>query len=233
MGWKSLARWWIEELESDPAYEEEIYPLLLELLDPQPGATYLDLGCGTGRMLAKLGETGAVGIGCDFNERLLKLAVGSGPVIRAALPELGWIKPGSVDGAYVGLVLEHLPDEVELFVQTARAVMPGGALALVINHPVWTAPQSSPVDSRDGEVLWRPGRYFGRGFSDEPAGNRKVRFYHRTLADLLNAASAAGWDLMTITERGISDRQIERVPDYEGQEHISRLLGARWVRRRC
>jgi hypothetical protein len=107
----------------------------------------------------------------------------------------------------------------------------GGHLALVINHPIWTAPRSSPIDNKEGEVLWRPGLYFGRGHSDEPAGKKKVRFYHRTTAALLNAASAAGWMLLRMEERGISRRQVERFPDYAGQEHIPRLLGARWVRR--
>lgn len=231
MGWKNLSHWWIEELENDPAYEEEIYPLLLELLEPHVASRYLDLGCGTGNMLARIRELGAVGIGCDLNPKLLRLALGSAPVVRATLPSLTWIKEGSFDGAYVGLVLEHIRDEGEFFAQAARAVKLGGVLALVINHPVWTAPHSSPVDTRDGETLWRPGKYFGRGFSDEPAGTKKVRFYHRTLADILNAASAAGWDLRAVVERSISARQIERVPDYLGQEHIPRLLGARWVRR--
>jgi SAM-dependent methyltransferase len=231
MGWKKLAQWWIEELENDPAYEEEITPLVLDLLDPIEGGAYLDLGCGTGRMLAKIREFGAIGIGCDLNPSLLKLAAGVAPVVCAALPELRWVKPGRFDGAYAGLVLEHIRDEREFFGQVADAVKSDGVLALVINHPVWTAPKSSPIDTRDGEVLWRPGTYFGRGFSDEPAGVHKVRFYHRTMADLLNAASAAGWDLMTTVERGISARQIEKVPEYAGQQHIPRLLGAKWRRR--
>ena len=103
-------------------------------------------------------------------------------------------------------------------------------MAVVINHPVWTAPMSSPMEDSSGETLWRPGVYFGRGHSDEPAGRKTVRFYHRTMADLLNAASAAGWDLERLEERGISPAQVERYPDYAGQEHIPRLLGTTWRR---
>jgi hypothetical protein len=80
-------------------------------------------------------------------------------------------------------------------------------------------------------VLWRPGRYFGRGHSDEPAGRRKVRFYHRTLASLLTTAATAGWDLWQVEEWGISAAAIARTPDYAGQEQIPRLLGIRWLRR--
>jgi SAM-dependent methyltransferase len=221
----------MEERASDPAYEEEISPLLLELLDPQEGSLYIDLGCGNGAVLAQVVATGSLGLGCDQSQQLLREAAQVAPVVRARLPNLEWARPASFDGAYIGLVLEHLEDEGGFLRQVASAVKPRGVLALVINHPIWTAPQSSPIDTQDGEVLWRPGRYFGRGYSDEPAGARKVRFYHRTLADLMNAASLAGWDLQMVTERGISARQMERSPEYAGQEHIPRLLGARWLRR--
>jgi hypothetical protein len=106
-----------------------------------------------------------------------------------------------------------------------------GALAVVINHPIWTAPGSSPIEQEDGEVLWRPGRYFGRGHSDEPAGRQKVRFYHRTLASLLTSAAMAGWDLQRVEEAGISAAAVARTPAYAGQEEIPRLLGLRWLRR--
>lgn len=170
-------------------------------------------------------------IGCDLSVLLLSRAIRYGPVVRCALPSLKWVKPSSVDGAYVGLVLEHLRDEKSFFSSAANVVRPGGVLAVVINHPIWTAPNSSPIEDAGGESLWRPGAYFGRGFSREPAGNDKVTFYHRTMADLINSASAAGWDLQRMEERGISPEQVRRVPDYEGQEHIPRVLGLRWTRR--
>lgn len=229
--WDRLDRWWLEELATDPAYQEEIEPLLVSLLDPESGRLYLDLGCGEGRLLRAVSAFASRVIGCDLSVLLLKRARQHGPVVRAVLPSLDWLRAESIDGALVGLVLEHLEDETALFEQTARVVKPGGTLALVINHPVWTAPESSPVEDAGGETLWRPGRYFGRGHSDEPAGKRKVRFYHRTVADLFNAASRGGWDLQRMEERGISPEQVARIPDYAGQEHIPRLLGIRWQRR--
>jgi hypothetical protein len=162
---------------------------------------------------------------------LLSRAILHGPVVRCALPSLKWLKPASIDGAYVGLVLEHLRDEKAFFASAANVVRPRGVLALVINHPVWTAPNSSPIEDAGGEILWRPGTYFGRGFSREPAGDDKVTFYHRTMADLLNSAAASGWDLQRMEERGLSRAQVKRTPDLEGQDHIPRILGLRWIRR--
>ena len=229
MSWERLGAWWIDELNSDPAYEEEIAPQLLALLAPERGRTYLDLGCGNGRMMSKVGATGARVVGCDLNLALLRQA--NAAVVRAVLPDLDWVRPDSFDGAYLGLVLEHLADEASLFQAVAGAVGQGGVLAVVVNHPIWTAPGSSPIEQEDGEVLWRPGRYFGRGYSDEPAGRQKVRFYHRTLASLLTAAAEAGWDLQRVEEAGISPAAVARTPAYVGQEEIPRLLGLRWLRR--
>ena len=231
VSWDRIDSWWLEELAGDPAYEEEIEPLLMSLLQPQPDLLYLDLGCGEGRLMRKVTAKGSRVVGCDLSPLLLSRAVRRGPVVQCALPSLKWLKPASVDGAYVGLVLEHLRDERAFFLSSANVVRPGGVLTVVINHPIWTAPHSSPIEDNGGEILWRPGTYFGRGFSREPAGRDKVTFYHRTMADLLNSASAAGWDLQRMDERGISPAQVKRIPDLAGQEHIPRLLGLRWTRR--
>jgi SAM-dependent methyltransferase len=229
MPWERLGAWWIEELNSDPAYEEEIAPQLLGLLAPERGRTYLDLGCGNGRMMRKVAATGARVVGCDLNVALLRQA--KAPVVKAVLPDLSWVRSRSLDGAYLGLVLEHLADEGALFQAASQAVRQGGVLALVINHPIWTAPGSSPIEQEGGEVLWRPGRYFGRGHSDEPAGRQKVRFYHRTVATLLTSAAIAGWDLQRVEEAGISPAAVARTPAYVGQEEIPRVLGLRWLLR--
>ena len=231
VSWERIDSWWLEELAGDPAYDEEIEPLLLSLLQPEPDLLYLDLGCGEGRLMRTVRAAGSRVVGCDLSQLLLSRAIHHGPVVRCALPSLKWVKPASFDGAYVGLVLEHLRDEKAFFVSAAGAVRSGGVLAVVINHPIWTAPKSSPIEDAGGEILWRPGTYFGRGFSREPAGDNKVTFYHRTMAELLNSASAAGWDLQRMDERGLSPEQVKRVPDLEGQEHIPRVLGARWKRR--
>jgi SAM-dependent methyltransferase len=231
VSWERLDSWWLEELADDPAYAEEIEPLLLDLLDPQPASHYLDLGCGEGRLMKAVVDREATVIGTDLSMLLLGRARSFGPVVQGLLPSLAWLKPDVFDGAYVGLVLEHVRDEAKFFAEAARVIRPGGILALVINHPIWTAPKSSPIEDAGGEILWRPGTYFGRGHSNEPAGKQKVTFYHRTMGDLLNAAAEAGWDLHRIEERGMSPEQVERIPDYAGQEHIPRVLGARWLRR--
>lgn len=221
MSWNQLGEWWRAELASDAAYEEVVTPLLLEVLQPQPGSVYLDLGCGDGRVMVQVGAAGAAPVGVEMALDLARLASTKAPTVVDRLPGLNAIRSRSVDGAYSVLVLEHLPETASFFAGVARVVRPGGVLGLVINHPAWTAPGSTPVTDEDGETLWRPGEYFEPGgASEEPAGDRTVTFYHRTTAELLNDAASAGWSL---------ERMIEK-PHHElvDQSGIPRLMACRW-----
>ena len=226
--WEDLAEWWIQEVAGDPAYQEEVLPLLLGLLDPQPGLVYLDAGCGDGRVMRAVGETGAKVIGCDVNLDLLHLAQTAGPVVGCRLPGLDWIRPGAFHGCYASLVVEHLADLEFFFMALAASVRTGGPLVLVVNHPLFTAPESGPVvDPTDGEVFWRWGTYLADGLTEEPAGPDRVTFYHRPLASLLNAAAGAGWALQHTVERAAPGTHD---PLLAGQGHIPRLLGLRWAK---
>jgi SAM-dependent methyltransferase len=227
--WEDLAGWWTEEVADDPAYQEQVLPLLLDLLEPQPGRTYLDAGCGDGRVMAAVVARGAVPIGCDLNVELLRQAHTVGPVVACRLPDLGWIRPAAVDGAYASLVAEHLPDLAPFLAGLAEAVTEGGPLVLVVNHPLFTAPESGPiVDPTDGEVFWRWGTYLEEGFTEEPAGDGRVTFYHRPLANILNSAAAAGWSLTRVVELGVSPESDDAL--LASQSHVPRLLGVRWTR---
>lgn len=227
--WRSLGEWWSAEVERDPAYREEVLPLLEELLEPQAGELYLDLGCGEGQAMRLVASRGGRSIGCDLNPGLLARAKGSGPLVRCRLPHLAWLRPGWLDGAFCVLVLEHL-DEVEAFFrQTASVVSAGGRLVVISNHPAYTAPGSGPVvDPDDGEVLWRWGPYLKGDSTTEPAGGGKVTIFHRPLGTLLTSAARAGWRLERLEERGVGEAAVRRDSLLLRQRFIPRLLGVRW-----
>lgn len=217
MSWNDLTCWWLEELVDDKAYESIVTPLLLDALQPEPASTYLDLGSGEGRVLRALEEHGAGGYGVEINQRL---AIRSGPrSMVAELPSIP-IRDHSVDGVYAVLVLEHLAKHEAFFTEAARVTRPRGVFALVANHPIWTAPDSTPITDTDGEVLWRPGEYFSDGPSEVKAGERTVTFHHRTMGALLNAAASAGWSLEHMIEQPHHE--------FEDQAGIPRLLACRW-----
>ncbi len=217
MTWAELGDWWQAELDGDPAYEGVITPLLLEIFDPVPGHLYLDLGSGEGRVLRSFRRLGVSAVGLEINETMA--ARSGGPVVVAELPGVPF-ESGRFDGAYCVLAIGHFSDHRTFFGECARVVRPGGALAVVMNHPVWTAPGSTPISDDDGEVLWRPGDYFSEGSTEMPAGEGTVTFHHRTISELLQAAADAGWSLGRIAER----------PHHElrDQAGIPRLLACRW-----
>ncbi len=222
--WDDLVEWWSEEVENDPAYAADVHPILLQLLPDDVGVA-MDLGCGEGQGMRLV----APGIfGCDLSHGLLIRAGVSGRVVRTRLPDLEWLRANSLDTAYSVYLLDLIEDHERFFVEVARCVKPGGALVIVINHPAYTAPDSAPFADLEGEILWRWGAYFSTGSSSEPAGDGELEFFHRPMADLLTAAASHGWMLEEMIERGLSRQTIARIPGYEGQEGIPRLLGVRW-----
>ena len=225
--WTDLDEWWLDEIH-DPAYAEQVLPLALRTLSPEAGSTYLDLGCGEGRVMKAVAEI-ATAIGVDVNLRLLVHAAPHGPVVAATLPQLNTFRVDSVDGAYVVLALEHIHDAETLFSSCATVVRPGGTLAVVLNHPVYTAPGSGPVlDPTDDEIYWRFGGYFERGSTQEPAGDATVEFVHRSMADLLTMAARQGWMLEHMEEEGVGEGAASRDPLLAKHGDIPHLLAVRW-----
>ena len=216
MSWVDLNKWWLEEVMSDPSYESVVTPLLFEVFQPMSGLRYLDAGCGEGRVMRSVEAVGASVDGLDLN---FELAVRAGRVFVGELPTIA-VRDDSYDGVYCVLTFEHVVDHMSFFVETARVVKDGGVLALVVNHPVWTAPESTPITDQFGEVLWRPGEYFSSGSTEMPAGDGMVVFHHRSMAAVLNAAAQAGWSLEAMVEQSHHE--------FEDQDGIPRLMAARW-----
>lgn len=228
--WAELADWWLAESASE-AYAEEVIPLLCEALPDVAGQKWLDAGCGEGAVADRAAERGAWVAGADLNPRLAGRAALRHPAVRCRLPDLGCLRDRSLDGAYAVLVLEHIADRGRFFAETARVVRPGGALAAVINHPVYTAPGSGPVlDPNDGEIFWRFGDYLTPGETTEPAGEGKVTFHHWPLGMLLSAAAAAGWSLERVWERGVGEGAAVRNPILSLHGQIPHLMALRWRR---
>jgi len=228
--WDELTDWWLVEVD-DPAYQEEVIPLFLEVLGPVRGKVLLDLGCGDGRIQDLLAARAAKVIGVDTNIELAGIAARGHPVFIHRLPDLGCVSDAAVDGAYAVLALEHLEDSGRFFAETARVSRSGGSLTIVINHPVYTAPGSGPViDPTDGELFWRFGAYLSEGRTREPAGDRSVEFIHRPIGTLLTGAATAGWSLEAVLEQGVGSRAASRDPILARHGDIPHLMALRWLR---
>lgn len=228
--WSDLSEWWLQEVR-DPAYREEVESLFLEVMEISPGEVVIDLGCGDGRTLDLVAGLGMRAIGIDVNPDLAARAAGRHPVVIGRLPDLGFVKDGSIGVAYAVLSLEHVENLEKLFIEVQRTVRPGGTLAVVINHPIYTSPGSGPViDPTDGEMFWRFGQYLHRGSGFEPAGDQVVEFRHRPLGVLLTAAARAGWSLEVALEQGVGTSAASRDPILAKHQDIPHLMALRWRR---
>lgn len=224
--WDDIADWWKSDIAADVAYENDVHPLLDELL-PDPSGVVLDLGCGEGQGMRRVG--GRV-FGADLSLELLRANGADGEVVLLRAPDLAPFRSEAFDTVYSVYLLDLIADHVRFFDDCSRVTRQGGTLVVIINHPVYTAPGSAPLMDEEGEVLWRWGTYFEPGASEEPAGDRTVVFHHRSLGDIMSAAAAAGWALESLVERPLSEATVAEMPGYVGQESIPRLAGFRWRR---
>jgi demethylmenaquinone methyltransferase/2-methoxy-6-polyprenyl-1,4-benzoquinol methylase len=112
-----------------------------------PGATVLDLGCGTGDLCDVVAGAGYSPIGVDFSAGMLASAHTRAPLARAdalALP----VPDASADGVVSGFALRNFVDLDRFFRECARVLRAGGRLAALE-----TAEPAGPV-LRAGHNLW-------------------------------------------------------------------------------
>jgi len=127
------------------------------------GLTVLDLGCGTGRHTQWLASRGGIVTGVDFSEEMLAKARRKGKTEAARfvmhdLHESLPFKPGEFDLVVSGLVLEHLRDLNEFFVNIYRVLKQPGRAVVSAMHPAMFLRNSQAqfTDPQSGEVV-RPG----------------------------------------------------------------------------
>ncbi|HKF91840.1 MAG TPA: ubiquinone/menaquinone biosynthesis methyltransferase [Acidimicrobiia bacterium] len=112
-----------------------------------PGATVLDLGCGTGDLCNVVAAAGYSPIGVDFSAGMLAAAHTPAPLARAdalALP----VPDASADAVVSGFALRNFVDLDRFFRECARVLRPGGRLAALE-----TAEPAGPL-LRAGHNLW-------------------------------------------------------------------------------
>jgi SAM-dependent methyltransferase len=143
---------WAEHAERYEAAASGFWRALLAVVPIEPAAAILDIGCGTGRStreVARLASSGAV-VGVDLSAKLLERAQAAARAERLSNVrfEQADAQVHPFPGAAFDLALSvfgvmFFADPVAAFVNIARALRPGGDLALLVwrglEHNEWVA----------------------------------------------------------------------------------------------
>lgn len=115
--------------------------LLERVVGPLPGRSVLDIGCGTGFVLAALERAGMVGCGLDMHLAGLRYARQRtrGLLLRETAARVPFHE--QFDTALLCDVIEHTPDDVAVLREASAALKPNGALLATVpaDPRLWTA----------------------------------------------------------------------------------------------
>jgi ubiquinone/menaquinone biosynthesis C-methylase UbiE len=115
-------------------------PAVLDLLGDVAGRRILDVGCGSGPLVADLKERGASVAGLDASPAMIRLArerLGDDAELKVAdLTQPLPYDDEAFDDALAVLVLHYLEDWSGPLTELRRVLKPGGRLVVVVNHPV-------------------------------------------------------------------------------------------------
>jgi SAM-dependent methyltransferase len=182
---------WIEVLDKvrqEPAYSA-YKRRLLDLLDPQPGGRYIDVGAGTGADALACAARFGVGVtGVDSSRAMVEEARRRG--LADAVVADAHVLPfeaNSFDGAWADRTFQHLADPVAALGELVRVVTPGGHI--VVADPDYG---TQVVDIPDQELAQRVLRY------RSDVGIRNGRLAHQMGRLFVQA--------------GLTDVQVETVP---------------------
>lgn len=188
------------------------------LLGPGSGRC-LDLGCGTGRALPLIAESGWEVIGTDVSADQLKVAEEhAGKVaqlVRAEAHALPFVDR-EFDAAISILTHTDFDDLSAALVEAFRVLQPGSRFVYLGVHPCFANPfvaRAAAADIDDAVALIRPG-YRAAGWQFMPSERAatqiraRVGINHVPLSDFLNAFVSAGFSIARLEEPGTDDPPV-------------------------
>ncbi|HZN88404.1 MAG TPA: class I SAM-dependent methyltransferase [Thermoleophilaceae bacterium] len=177
------------------ATEDENRRVILSVMDPRPGASLLDLGCGDGAWTMEVARhVGAEKVlGVEFIEEFAAAAGSAGvDVVAGDLGDPLPLEDGSVDVVHSNQVIEHVPKTDAFMREIARVLKPGGyAVVSTNNLSSWhnivslsVGWQPTPCHVSDEVIVGNPGN-FVEGMESYAPGQTHLRiFTGRALAGL-------------------------------------------------
>jgi len=121
----AASRWDAADYAKSAAFVPALGAPVLALLDPQPGETILDLGCGDGALSVKIVEAGAKVVGVDASDSMIAAARARGIDAHVANGEALNFGP-EFDAVFSNAALHWMLDGKAVAAGVHRALKPGG-----------------------------------------------------------------------------------------------------------
>ncbi len=100
---------------------------VLELLAPKPGERILDLGCGTGHLTGKIAEAGALVVGVDRSEEMIRQAREAYPSLLFKVMDARELDlDGPFDAVFSNATLHWIKEPERVITGIAKLLRPGG-----------------------------------------------------------------------------------------------------------
>lgn len=210
--WDRVADWydgWVGDRGS--AYHRSIaIPTVLQLLEPQPDETILDVGAGQGVLAPYIAERGASYIGVDSSPRLIARArrrhgrygrfyVGD----ALALQDVLGVEP-KFDAAVFLLSLQDMDPLEGVIAAAAQMLKPSACIVMLLTHPAFRPPRHSGwgYDETRKLTFRRVDAYLTpmRVPMKSVEGRRPTLAYHRPVSSYVNALAMAGFAVDAMLE---------------------------------
>ena len=163
----------------------------------------LEIGCGTGIHAEALRALGWEPVGIDVSAGMLRHAHGRMPAALADAVRLPLVD-AAVPAVLAAMVHTDMSDYPAVLAEAHRVLEPDGVLVHIGVHPCFcggfadrTDPDALVIRPGYLDSNWTTASYTDRGIRD------KVGAEHRPLPWLLNAFTAAGFELETFVEGGV------------------------------
>jgi 2-polyprenyl-3-methyl-5-hydroxy-6-metoxy-1,4-benzoquinol methylase len=148
--WERIASWWDQQLGDGNDFQKTlIMPATDRLLDPQPGQTILDVGCGNGNYSRLLSRRGCRVVACDFAESFLQCArdrttpedgqIEYHRVDATSMAEMLTLGENRFDSAVCSMAMMDMIVIDPLLDSLAELLKPGGRFVFSLPHPCFSS----------------------------------------------------------------------------------------------